>query len=183
MEVFAYSASHDLQEPLRTIGTSAELMKRKWSKQLHDEDAVLLSRILSATQRMGALIEDLLAYNRAVKPEDGPPADVDSGRVLAAVWDGLLASIYESSASIEAVDYRTGQAAVAEFGVFISFEAGSVLSCPYAPPAHVRGSFAPVPSDGSFNFSRGALVADFSCPVPRFSDVPLQIHTILTIAE
>jgi signal transduction histidine kinase len=79
LEIFAYSASHDLQEPLRTIAISAGIIRQNWSKKMRDDDPVFLSHILSAAKRMTALMEDLLAYTRSAKPEDGPPPGVDSG--------------------------------------------------------------------------------------------------------
>ena len=62
LEVFAYSASHDLQEPLRTIAISGQLIERGWGKQLQGDDAAFLTNINTAARRMSGLISDLLAY-------------------------------------------------------------------------------------------------------------------------
>jgi DNA-binding XRE family transcriptional regulator len=107
LEAFAYSASHDLQEPLRTIGTSAEMLRRKWGEQMRDEESTLVARILGASTRMRTLIEDLLAYTRAVKPEDSPPPKIDSGRVLVDVLEGLRASIHEAQGTVETMELPT----------------------------------------------------------------------------
>ena len=59
LEHFAYSASHDLQEPLRTIALSGQLLERGWGQQLRGDDAAFLANINTAANRMRGLIEDL----------------------------------------------------------------------------------------------------------------------------
>lgn len=100
LEVFAYSASHDLQEPLRTIAISAEIIDRNSGRRLPAEDAMFLASIRTGAKRMSALIQDLLAYARATKYEEGPPPSVDSERVLAGVLEDLRAALDEAGATI-----------------------------------------------------------------------------------
>ncbi|MCU1339187.1 MAG: putative histidine kinase, classic [Bryobacterales bacterium] len=102
LEMFAYSASHDLQEPLRTISISAQLIEREWGQQLKGEDSMFLTNILAASNRMSVLIEDLLAYTRATKYEEGSPPYVDSAQVLANVLTGLLGTIEQTGATVTA---------------------------------------------------------------------------------
>jgi two-component sensor histidine kinase len=104
LEVFSYSASHDLQEPLRTIAISAQLIERNWGSRLQGEDAEFLGNILAASNRMGALIEDLLAYTRATKYEEGLAPDVDSAHVLTNVLKSLSGSIDEAGAMVTSAD-------------------------------------------------------------------------------
>jgi PAS domain S-box-containing protein len=61
LQQFAWIASHDLQEPLRTISTYAELLNRRQSSPLDAESQQLLKSITEAAQRMSVLIHDLLA--------------------------------------------------------------------------------------------------------------------------
>ena len=100
LEVFAYSASHDLQEPLRTIAISAEIIDRNSGRLLPEEDAMFLASIRTGAKRMTALIQDLLAYTRVTKYEEGPPQSVDSGRVLAGVLEDLRVAIEEAGATV-----------------------------------------------------------------------------------
>ena len=100
LETFAYSASHDLQEPLRTISTSAQLLERNWGKQLKGDESAFLTSILSAASRMDDLIRDLLAYMNVTKSEEGPPPAVASARVLATVLGSLRSPIEEAGATI-----------------------------------------------------------------------------------
>jgi PAS domain S-box-containing protein len=102
LEIFAYSASHDLQEPLRTIAISAQLIQRSWGSQLQGRDATFLANILVSTTRMNGLIEDLLSYARATKYEGGPAPSVDSGRILADVLQSLRGLIQEAGATVTA---------------------------------------------------------------------------------
>jgi len=104
LEVFSYSASHDLQEPLRTIAISAQLIERNWGSRLQGADAEFLGNILAASNRMGALIEDLLAYTRATKYEEGPAPDVDSAHVLTDVLKSLSGAIDEAGAMVTSAD-------------------------------------------------------------------------------
>jgi PAS domain S-box-containing protein len=100
LEVFAYSASHDLQEPLRTVSISAQIIERNWRDRLQGEEATFLANILDASQRMSALIQDLLAYTKATKYEQGPAPSVDSERVLAKVLGLLRGTIDEVGAVV-----------------------------------------------------------------------------------
>jgi len=102
LEVFAYSASHDLQEPLRTIAISAQLIERNYGRQLSADDSTFLANIVTAAKRMGGLIHDLLAYTRSTKYEEGPAPTVDSGRVLAGVLDALRGTIEEAGVTVTA---------------------------------------------------------------------------------
>jgi light-regulated signal transduction histidine kinase (bacteriophytochrome) len=53
---------------------------------------------------MGALIEDLLAYTRATKYEEGPAPDVDSAHVLTDVLKSLSGAIDEAGAMVTSAD-------------------------------------------------------------------------------
>ncbi len=102
LEVFAYSASHDLKEPLRTIITFVQLMQRNAARQFEAGGTDLLGPILDAARRMNRLIDDLLLYAKATKFEEGPIPVVDAGSVLAEVLKDLNGQIQEAGAAITA---------------------------------------------------------------------------------
>ncbi|HLK20340.1 MAG TPA: ATP-binding protein [Bryobacteraceae bacterium] len=100
LEVFAYSASHDLKEPLRTITTFAELLQSRMARQSLAENSALLETILGAARRMNTLIEDLLLYRNAGKPEESPPPGIDAASVVAEVTEGLTGQINSAGATV-----------------------------------------------------------------------------------
>jgi light-regulated signal transduction histidine kinase (bacteriophytochrome) len=62
-------ASHDLQEPLRTIIAFGQLLERHHGGALDSNGKALLSTMLSAGQRMNSLIQDLLVYSQLSSEE------------------------------------------------------------------------------------------------------------------
>lgn len=64
LDSFAYSVSHDLKSPLRTIDGFTRLLGEQLGGRLQPEEQVLFERVLGATRRMSTLIADLLALAR-----------------------------------------------------------------------------------------------------------------------
>jgi two-component system, sensor histidine kinase and response regulator len=99
LQQFAYAASHDLQEPLRTISTFTQLIEAELSGDLTERHKNYFARVLDGTGRMGALIRDLLAYSQ-VGWETRPTAVVPLDGVLASAVDNLGHQVAESGCII-----------------------------------------------------------------------------------
>ena len=69
LEAFAYSVSHDLRAPLRHLDGFAELLRHRCSPQMDPQCQRYLDKITSSAQRMGRLIDDLLAFSRLQRTE------------------------------------------------------------------------------------------------------------------
>ena len=69
LESFAYSVSHDLRTPLRTIDGFSQLLLDEFGKDLATGAHDYLQRLRGAAQRMGQLIDDLLKLTRVSRSE------------------------------------------------------------------------------------------------------------------
>jgi light-regulated signal transduction histidine kinase (bacteriophytochrome) len=69
LESFSYSVSHDLRAPLRTLDGFSLALLEDYAEQLDEQGKNYLQRIRSASQRMAALIDDLLMLSRVTRAE------------------------------------------------------------------------------------------------------------------
>jgi len=100
LEQFAYVASHDMQEPLRTISSFVDLLHKQYQGQLDDTADKYMSFILQAADRMKVLIVDLLEYSRIGKKKN--LSSLDCNQLLSEVLDDLQVAISEADAHITA---------------------------------------------------------------------------------
>ncbi len=99
LEQFAYSASHDLQEPLRSVIVYSELLSKRYSDLLEGQPLEFLGYLMDGAKRMEMLIRDLLAYTQVGHVED-PEAPLDATLSLNAALSNLETAIVESQAEI-----------------------------------------------------------------------------------
>ena len=100
LERFAYLASHDLKEPLRTVTSFTQLFKEEYSDRLDENAFTYLNFIEKASSRMITLTNDLLVYsqldNKSLNFEK-----VDVTNVISNIKDDLLKIINENEAEIK----------------------------------------------------------------------------------
>ena len=113
LEQFAYSASHDLQEPIRNIVVYSEILSRQCTDLREEKARECLSFIKQSGMRMDALVKGLMDYLQS--DETGAAiTDIDSNEALDQALLNLTATIQETGAQITndplpTVPMRNGQ--------------------------------------------------------------------------
>lgn len=99
LQQFAFAASHDLQEPLRTVTSFVTLLERNAGPRLSGDEQDYLRFIAEGSRRMRALIDDLLRYSQVGQK----PAHIEAvnlNALLATVLEDLREGIVESGAEV-----------------------------------------------------------------------------------
>lgn len=79
LEAFSYSVSHDLRAPLRAMDGFSRILLDEYAERFDDKGRDRLGRIRAATQRMAALIDDLLKLSRVSRAElHREPVDISA---------------------------------------------------------------------------------------------------------
>ncbi|GAB4296521.1 MAG: hypothetical protein Fur0025_34140 [Oscillatoriaceae cyanobacterium] len=116
LEEFAYVASHDLQQPLSTISSWAQMLAMRYRSQLDEAADKYIGHILDGTVRMQQLIEDLLAYSRVGRAtQEWEPTNCEVllkavlGRMEHAIAQSHVTITYDSLPTVMADPVNLGQ--------------------------------------------------------------------------
>jgi PAS domain S-box-containing protein len=99
LQQFAYVASHDLQEPLRTVASFTQLLAKRYQGKLDADADEFISYAVDGCNRMKELIQDLLAYSRA-GVEGKALAEISGENALQRATHALEMIIKESGAIV-----------------------------------------------------------------------------------
>jgi light-regulated signal transduction histidine kinase (bacteriophytochrome) len=99
LERFALVASHDLQEPLRTISGFAQLLQRRHGDKLDQEAREFVGYVVDEATRMQGRVNDLLTYSR-VGREELRLQTIDSNALVEEVKSSLAQTIAEAHAEV-----------------------------------------------------------------------------------
>ncbi len=97
---FAYAASHDLREPLRTITSYLQLFKRRFGSKIEDSGIEFLRYAEDGAIRMDHLLQALLDYSRVGRYER-EKLNIDLNRIIEEVVLDLRKSISDSGAVLK----------------------------------------------------------------------------------
>lgn len=99
LEQFAYAATHDLQEPLRSVKIYSDLFAKRFGSRLDGQALEFLNYMRDGATRMEMLVRDLLSYTRVANAE-APVELTDAGDCLQIVLANLAGAIAESGARV-----------------------------------------------------------------------------------
>jgi PAS domain S-box-containing protein len=100
LERFACTASHDLQEPLRTIGALTQLFLNRAGSNLDEESSRMLASVVKGVERMRRLIGDIMEFAKAGNLPKQADAVIDADAVAKLAIANLEQAVKESGAEI-----------------------------------------------------------------------------------
>lgn len=151
LERFAYVASHDMQEPLRTMCSFSDLILAEYKDALDDDGKLYLKLIYDAAAHMQKMVVDLLDYAR-VNKETGPFVPFDTSVEFKQVLEDLASSIGATHARITCDALPQIRGNPVQFSRLLQNLIGNALKYhrPYVEPViHLRAD----DKDGAWQFS------------------------------
>ena len=179
---FAIAASHDLQEPLRTVGGFVQLLQRKYGHRLDAEAQTFIQYALEGVERMEAMIRDLLAYSR-VSTQGKESTPTDAGQALSDALANLRLLIVETRAEVSCGELPTVRADLSQLvqlfqnllGNALKFRSEAAPKIEVVPAAkETSGSFrcATTASASSRNSTTRSSRRSAACTVRRNIPAP-----------
>ena len=164
LQQFAYAASHDLREPLRTVRSFCELLQKKYKHQIDEEADRWIEFMSDATIRMQQLIEDLLQYSR-LESNAQPPSDTDFRRAVDEAVLNLKLAIDESGATIHCQDLPTLKAERSQIVQLFQNLIANAIRYRSAEPPQISISAKQVKQEWQFSVSDNGIGID-----PKFHE-------------
>jgi len=148
---FAYAASHDLQEPLRTVAAYNDLLVRQYADRLDADAHQYISFTQDAVRRMQMLIQDLLAYSQLQTTSLSKMPAVDANSMVQLATANLRSSIEEAGAVISCGELPAIRADFAQMALVFQNLIGNAIKYrkPGDPP---KVEISAAPDDGAWVF-------------------------------
>jgi PAS domain S-box-containing protein len=136
LEQFAYIASHDLQEPLRMVGSYTQLLEQRYADRLDDDAREFLRYAREGANRMRELIDALLSYSRIdTRAQAYRPVPMD--QVLNVALTNLKASIEAANATIIRGNLPTVEGDPVQLGQVLQNLIGNAIKFRGPDPPHI----------------------------------------------
>jgi PAS domain S-box-containing protein len=142
LELFAYVASHDLQEPLRMVGSYVDLLAKRYQGQLDEQADLYIGFAVDGAHRMKRLIEDLLTYSR-VGAQGESPVPTDSQAVLEEALARLQMTIEDKQATLTRDALPTVLADPVQLGQVFQNLIGNALKFSHEAPPRIHVGVQP----------------------------------------
>ena len=135
LESFSYSVSHDLRTPLRAIDGFSHILLDDYTDKLDDEGKRLLRVVRDNTQKMGQLIDDILAFSRTGRVGLSC-TDIDMERMAHTVVDELQLDGARQQVEIEPLPPAQGDSAMMH-QVFVNLLSNAIKFSRYRENAKI----------------------------------------------
>jgi light-regulated signal transduction histidine kinase (bacteriophytochrome) len=96
LEIFAYSVSHDMREPVRMVKSFMDLLLRKYGESLDEKAKSYIGFACEGAGRADLMIQDLLFYYRSIRNRQSLAADLN------VAYEGAIAKLKEKLESRQA---------------------------------------------------------------------------------
>ena len=100
LKLFAYAASHELQEPLRMVTSYTQLLAKKYADKLDAEAQQFIATAVEGARRMEALLRDLREYWQVSERDGARRTTLDGNQVLEETLRNLQAAMTDSGAVV-----------------------------------------------------------------------------------
>ncbi|GAA5448071.1 adaptive-response sensory-kinase SasA [Deinococcus depolymerans] len=160
LEQFAYVASHDLKEPLRTISSFTQLLQSRYGPQLDERARRYIDITVAGAQRMSTLIEDVLSVSR-LNTQPSVPTLTDLNALAASVTTQLQALVNETGGQVHLAPLPRLMVDPTQFTQLFQNLIGNALKFrrPGTPP-RVQLSAQPHPDGWQFTVSDNGIGID-----------------------
>ncbi|MBI5757293.1 MAG: PAS domain S-box protein, partial [Planctomycetales bacterium] len=139
LQQFAYVASHDLQEPLRMVGSYLQLIERRYKDRLDSDANDFIHFAVDGATRMQSLINDLLAYSR-VGTRTKSFGSVDLNEIVQQAKHHLEVTIREQGADVTATALPTVQGDMIQLLQLFQNLIGNAIKFHSAEPPRVQNN-------------------------------------------